>query len=269
MELDNPVWWALQGPQQTLGMAVNDVARFVPEISPFGGFAGKPGPTDWEDLAALTGPGATVALVTTEEGPNPPPHRWKPSWTGQGVQMIGGAGGIGRPEPSPGARLRTDEPVLLGADDVDDMLALVAESPPGPFSSRTVEFGGYVGVRRDGRLVAMAGERLRPPGYTEISAVTTHHDHRRQGLAELLIGTVAATHHRRGERSRSSTWPEATPTPSVSTRPWDSPLVEPCGSPSGRCWPGRPAGDPGQPREQAAPASPTASRQPGRSVTGK
>ena len=113
--------------------------------------------------------------------------------------MIGGARGIGRPKLSPLAHLPTDEPVLLDADDVDDMLALVAESPPGPFSSRTVEFGGYVGVRRGGRLVAMAGERLRPPGYTEISAVTTHHDHRRQGLAELLIGTVAARITGRGE----------------------------------------------------------------------
>ena len=56
MELDNPVWWALRGPQRILGMAVNDAARFVPEISPFGGFAGEPGPRDWRiwlDLRVL------------------------------------------------------------------------------------------------------------------------------------------------------------------------------------------------------------------------
>ena len=71
------------------------------------------------------------------------------------------------------------------------MLALVGETRPGPFLSRTVEFGGYLGIRREGRLIAMAGERLRLVGFTEISAVATHPDHRRQGLAELLVRSVA------------------------------------------------------------------------------
>ena len=79
------------------------------------------------------------------------------------------------------------------------MLALVAEAQPGPFLPRTVEFGGYLGVRRRGRLVAMAGERLRPPGFAEISAVATATDHRHQGLGELLVRAVVASVHARGE----------------------------------------------------------------------
>ena len=79
------------------------------------------------------------------------------------------------------------------------MLALVAEARPGPFLSRTIEFGGYVGIRRQGRLVAMAGERLRPAGWAEISAVATHPGHRRRGLAEQLIRTVASAIVDRGE----------------------------------------------------------------------
>ena len=67
------------------------------------------------------------------------------------------------------------------------MLVLVAEAQPGPFLARTIEFGGYLGIRSQGRLIAMAGQRLRPPGYTEISAVATDPGHRRQGLAELLV----------------------------------------------------------------------------------
>ena len=198
MELDNPVWWALQGPDRSLGEARNGAARFLPEVSPFAGFEGKPGPADWEDLARLTGPGSSVAVIATEEGQHAPLDGWTVSWSSPGVQMVGGAGGIGRTGPGPD-RAAADPVVPLGRDDVADMLALVEASRPGPFSSRTVEFGGYVGVRREGQLVAMAGERLRPPGYAEISAVTTDPGHRRQGLAELLIGTVGAGITARGE----------------------------------------------------------------------
>jgi ribosomal protein S18 acetylase RimI-like enzyme len=198
MELDSPVWRALQGPQRSLGGVRNGAARFLPEVSPFGAFERRPGPADWEDLAHLTGPGSSVAVIATEEGQYTPPEGWTVSWTSPGAQMVGGTGLAGRTGPAT-RRAATDPVVSLGPDDVGDMLALVAESRPGPFSSRTVEFGGYVGVRRDGQLVAMAGERLRPPGYAEISAVTTHPGHRRQGLAELLIGTVGAGITARGE----------------------------------------------------------------------
>ena len=57
-----------------------------------------------------------------------------------------------------------DEAILLGADDVPEMLALVERNQPGPFRPRTYELGRYIGFRRDGRLVAMAGERLHPQG---------------------------------------------------------------------------------------------------------
>ena len=120
------------------------------------------------------------------------------TWASPGVQMVGSPDGLARQGPSPGQGL-TDRPVSLGELDVPDMLALVAVARPGPFSSRTVEFGGYVGVRRAGRLVAMAGERMRPPGYAEVSAVATDPDHRRQGLAELLIRQVVAGIVARGE----------------------------------------------------------------------
>jgi ribosomal protein S18 acetylase RimI-like enzyme len=198
MELDNPVWWALQGPQRSLGEVSGAAARFVAEVSPFGGFEGQPGPADWQDLARISGPASTVAVIGTDEGQSVPPDGWTVSWTSPGVQMVGGPDGIFRGDPPPGGT-PADPVVPLGPDDVEDMLTLVEVSRPGPFSSRTVEFGGYVGVRRQGRLVAMAGERLRPPGYAEISAVTTHPDHRRQGLAELLIGSVGAGITTRGE----------------------------------------------------------------------
>jgi predicted GNAT family acetyltransferase len=72
------------------------------------------------------------------------------------------------------------------------MLELVAAASPGPFRDRTHDLGHYVGIREDGRLVAMAGERLRLPGYTEISAVATLPSHRRRGLAAVLVRSIAA-----------------------------------------------------------------------------
>jgi ribosomal protein S18 acetylase RimI-like enzyme len=143
-----------------------------------------------------------VALVTLGEDDLRPPDGWVLHRVLPGVQMIGDhfrprleatASATGTPTPS-----RRADPIdpldpieSLGPEDVPDMLALVARTQPGPFLHRTVEFGGYLGIRRRGRLVAMAGERLRPPGYTEISAVATDPDHRKQGLAERLVREVA------------------------------------------------------------------------------
>jgi predicted GNAT family acetyltransferase len=79
------------------------------------------------------------------------------------------------------------------------MLELVAQTKPGPFAPRTVDMGGYVGLREDGRLIAMAGERLRPPGWTEISAVCTAPEHRGRGLATRLVQAVAYGIRERGE----------------------------------------------------------------------
>jgi predicted GNAT family acetyltransferase len=87
----------------------------------------------------------------------------------------------------------------LGAADAEEMLALVARTQPGPFEPRTHELGTYLGVRRDGALIAMAGERLHPPGYTEISAVCTDAAYRGQGWATVLVRAVAHNIRERGE----------------------------------------------------------------------
>ncbi|KIF03802.1 GCN5 family acetyltransferase, partial [Streptomyces sp. RSD-27] len=134
---------------------------------------------------ALAGPDREVWLTGL---PTPPPG-WETVRCIPGVQLDGRAV---RAEASP-------EAVLLGPADVAEMTELVRLTEPGPFLPRTIELGAYLGVRRGGRLVAMAGERMRPPGWTEISAVCTHPDHRGQGLAALLIRAVAAGIRQRGD----------------------------------------------------------------------
>ena len=78
-------------------------------------------------------------------------------------------------------------------------LDLVARTKPGPFFSRTFELGRYIGVRDGGRLVAMAGERLRCPGLTELSAVCTDESHRGRGIASLLVADLVANIRARGD----------------------------------------------------------------------
>ena len=92
------------------------------------------------------------------------------------------------------------EAVRLTAADVPEMTALVERTKPGPFLPRTIELGTYLGIRDgDGALIAMAGERMHPVGWTEISAVCTAPEARGRGLASRLIRAVAHGIRTRGE----------------------------------------------------------------------
>jgi ribosomal protein S18 acetylase RimI-like enzyme len=184
--LDNPVLASLAGPHARFALTEGGAARYPADMSPFCALPGDPRPADWAAAARLVSPGETVAFPAQD---GPPPPGWETIWVGDGVQLIA-EGLTGQPDP---------EAVPLGPADVPDMLALTARTQPGPFLTRTVELGRYLGIRRDGELVAMAGERLRPPGFTEISAVCTDPAWRGQGLAARLTRAVAAVITARGD----------------------------------------------------------------------
>jgi ribosomal protein S18 acetylase RimI-like enzyme len=172
--LDNPVHAALTGPHAHFAERKGGALRYPVDVSPFMALPDNPNEQDWADLAALVGPGAAAAL--TGAGPKPPSD-WEVVWSLGGVQMVDD-GVVAGPDA---------EAVQLTAADVPDMLALVAKTKPGPFLTRTIELGTYLGIRRDGRLAAMAGERLHLAGWTEISAVCTDPDFRGSGLATRLV----------------------------------------------------------------------------------
>lgn len=90
--------------------------------------------------------------------------------------------------------------VPLAPADAPAMLALATLTEPGPFAARTHRLGGFVGIKVDGRLIAMAGERMKPPGFTEVSGVCTHPDHRGRGYAAALMRSVAVNILDRGEK---------------------------------------------------------------------
>ena len=134
----------------------------------------------------LAGEGGTVLVP---DGPAVAPPGWDLAATVPGVQMDGTALDVGA-DP---------DAVRLGSADVPEMLDLVARTQPGPFLPRTIVLGTYLGIRRGGALVAMAGERMRPPGWCEISAVCTDPAHRGQGLGARLVRAVGAVIRERGE----------------------------------------------------------------------
>ena len=185
-QLDNPVYAALCGPHARFAEASGRARRYAADVAPFFGMPSPPSAEDWRDAGTLFAPDTYAALWLDDGGL---PDDWRAVMEFDLVQMVG--------ERVTGAEC--PHAVPLGAADVAEMLELVAETEPGPFLARTVELGDYLGIRDGGELVAMAGERFRVEGWTEISAVCTRPSHRGQGLASQLIGALVAAIQSRSE----------------------------------------------------------------------
>ena len=177
--LDNPVWSCLTSRYAHLALGDARALRFQSDYSPLSAVRdARP-----ENVAALL---ATVVaaeeLSITAVDVGAVPAHWEVVGRLRLVQMI-------RREREPLPKPR-DDVAALGSDDVDDMLALVELTHPGPFRRRTVELGNFVGIRHDGRLLAMAGERMWIGDHREVSAVCTHPDAQGKGLARTLMAHV-------------------------------------------------------------------------------
>jgi predicted GNAT family acetyltransferase len=174
--LDRPVWSALTTGNRRFAEGGSLALRFPADIAPFGATTDD-SPEAFAALGALISPEGRVALVSVDKL-NPYPGlivvRDAPV-----VQMVALA-----PTPLPSHDL---EPVVLGPSDVPAMLELAERTKPGPFGPRTHELGQYIGIRVDGALAAMAGERMRLDGCVEISAVCVSPEHRGRGYAAFLI----------------------------------------------------------------------------------
>jgi ribosomal protein S18 acetylase RimI-like enzyme len=184
--LDNPARAALTGPHAHFAERRGRVLRYPVDVTPWLALPDEPDADDWADVAAFWGPGGEIPLLGFRDRV---PDDWEVTSHIDGVQLVD-EGLAAAPDP---------EAVLLGPADVPEMLDLVERTRPGPFLPRTVELGTYLGIRRGGALVAMAGERLHPPGWTEISAVCTDPSVRGEGLAGRLILAVAHGIRERGE----------------------------------------------------------------------
>ncbi|GIF04928.1 GNAT family N-acetyltransferase [Actinoplanes siamensis] len=185
--LDQASWASLTGPHAHLAEGAGRARRYPADVSPIVAVPPVQDDRVWADLRALVGPGGLARLSCDI---TPPPAGWTVEHRGEGVQLVATDALRGQP---------SGEVVTLGAADVPEMLDLVTRTRPGPFEPGTYRLGTYLGVRRGGALVAMAGERVHPPGWTEISAVCTDPAFRGQGLATTLVRAVARQIRERGE----------------------------------------------------------------------
>ncbi|MEU6995736.1 GNAT family N-acetyltransferase [Streptomyces sp. NPDC046465] len=195
--LDDPVGESLRGPHAHLARRVGRAVTYLPGVATFSSVSADADAAEWAELAQLLGgPDQFADMFSC---PASPPPGWDPVFVLEGRQMIW-----------PGAR-RAGEPGELGAESdgkvveldpesVPEVLALVERTQPGPFWPRTHELGTYLGIRENGALVAMAGERLKPPGWTEISAVCTAPEARGRGYAAHLVSELVTRVMSRGVR---------------------------------------------------------------------
>lgn len=184
--LDNPAWHSLAlQPEFAEGNA--EARRYLPDVDPLAALIDGVSASAWAALRPLVRSGEAVHLLHPAFDV---PDDWTVQHRGTVVQMVG-RGPIAHP--------REASFLELGTADGPEMLALALATKPGPFATRTHELGTFIGIRVDGQLVAMAGERFVLPGMTEVSAVCTHPAHRGNGWAASLTAEVAARITDRGE----------------------------------------------------------------------
>lgn len=189
--LDNPIWNSLttghsslaNGEQIGRGLA----RRYLGDIGPLSGVQ-EPTSEAFADLAAIV-PEDDFAVLFLERSRDIPAD-WKLLRGGTIIQMVC--------PPVPDQSTRDADILPLTPTDFPEMVALAKLTEPGPFREHTGKLGGFVGIRVDGRLAAMAGRRLAPAGFVEVSAVCTHPDFRGRGYAKTLVAAVTRNVHAEG-----------------------------------------------------------------------
>ena len=193
--LDRPVWASLSTSHAGLSTGNSLARRYARRVNLFASAHDDSVPA-LAALADLVHPGEQVFVLQVAEIVVPP--ALVAVKQAQGVQMLA----------TRGAPAAEGQGVIVQLTDADvpEMLALARLTEPGPFLTRTHTMGAFIGFRIGGRLAAMAGERFRFPGYTEVSGVCTHPEFRGRGLARRLSAAVAAAIEARGERPFLHAW---------------------------------------------------------------
>ncbi len=187
--LDRPVWSALTSRQTGLSLGDARALRFDPAYALFAAAADASADST-AVLGALNVSPNGLGLV--EAGDMPLPTGAVVRAQAACVQMVASA-------LTAGGKTVAFEP--LGESDAAEMLALATLTVPGPFFAKTHQLGDFIGVKQDGKLIAMAGERMKPDGFTEVSGVCTHPDFRGLGYAGALMRVVTQRVLERGEQA--------------------------------------------------------------------
>ncbi len=193
--LDRPVWMSLTTHHASLSEGNALARRFMRDVNLFAS-ARDESPEAIAALADLVGPEESVLLLQAPK--INVPTGLDVVKVAEGVQMVAA--------PSSAFGGTRNDMLKLSETDAPEMLALATLTEPGPFLTRTHAMGSFFGIRIDGQLAAMAGERMRFPGYTELSGVCTHPKFRGRGLARRLSAAVAADIQARGDQIFLHAW---------------------------------------------------------------
>ena len=187
--LDRPAWNALSTRQAHVAIGNEFAKRFLPEIGPLA--ASRDDST--ESLAALSELVQRIGRLVLLQVDDVvlPPHV-DVTMAAPGVQMIA-------TNPVPSFKEFSNRIERLTDEDIPAMVALATLTKPGPFETGTPRLGEFLGIKEEGRLVAMAGERMKQIGYTEVSGVCAHPSARGRGYARALSAAVATRIIERGE----------------------------------------------------------------------
>lgn len=186
--LDNIVWNALSGPQARFSTGGPTARRYAAGFSPILAFADLERP-DFDALAAHCAVGEQFYCA---DWTGAAPRGWRIDVDSTMHRML-------YEGPMPATDAAPEAQPLQDAH-AQEALALAQLTRPGPFGPRTIALGDYFGVFEDGRLVAMAGERMHAPGLREISGVCTHPGQQGRGHARRLMDKLLRRQMLRGEQ---------------------------------------------------------------------
>lgn len=187
--LDRPVLNALSTRQAHLAVVTGAAVRIDPDYGPFAAARDAGVEAQAALVATLDGQDDRIGVVERAAWPAP-----------SGARVLGGGDLVQMVFEGPAPDITVDPRIeLLGEADVHEMAALAHATEPGPWGSKTHRYGDYFGIRIDGRLASMAGERMRLPGLAELSGVSTWPEFRGQGLAAALVRRVVRGFVARGD----------------------------------------------------------------------
>jgi ribosomal protein S18 acetylase RimI-like enzyme len=173
--LDNPIWFGLNTGNKEFAFG-NEQVKFLNRQ--MGAFAGMPSheESNWSALYEGLKPGNIAVMFSTEK--LEVPGGFSVNLEKDLLQMIH-SGEMNEEHH--------DSIVSLQEEHIPEMLSLTALTKPGPFFSRTIDFGNYEGIFDGERLVSMAGQRFQPGDFVEVSAVCTHPSALGKGYAGILL----------------------------------------------------------------------------------
>lgn len=192
---NRPAWNAMHKTHQHLSKGDNNARIYKPDINVFLATSNDDLPF-WHAAEELTSPDQEV--YTVQNTPIPVLETLELSFAAPCVQMIGG-------QTYPDIEIE-HEILKLGQEDALEMLDLATLTEPGPFKENSFKMGDFIGIRIEGRLAAMAGERFRFSNFSEVSGICTHPDFQGRGLAKALTAIKSAQIVSRGERPFLHAW---------------------------------------------------------------